>query len=115
MNLPQTARYLILLIVAILIFFGLGTLANLGSHPDLMGMFIFYAFAMFIEAAVLLFCFFGLKRRSKRIFWLTIAILAVNVIATIFDQIGMIDILYMLLNLIAIILLYLSRNEFLPE
>jgi lysylphosphatidylglycerol synthetase-like protein (DUF2156 family) len=115
MNLPQIARYLILFIVATLIFFGLGTLANLGSHPDLMGVFIFYAFAIFIEAAVLLFCFFGLKKRSTRIFWVTIAILSFNVVATIFDQVGVIDILYMLLNLIAVIILYLSRKEFLPE
>jgi len=114
MNLPQIARYLVLLTVAILLFFGLGTLANLGSHPDMMGVFIFYAFAMFVEAAVLLFCFFGLKKRSKRIFWLTAAILAVNIIATIFDQVGMIDILYMLLNFVTLTALYFSRKEFLP-
>jgi lysylphosphatidylglycerol synthetase-like protein (DUF2156 family) len=115
MNIPQLARYLVLLITAVLVFFGLGTLANLGSHPDLMGPFIFYAFAMFIEAAVLLFCFFTLKKRSKRIFWLTVIVLAINIVATIFDQVGIIDILYMLLNLITLIVLYLSRKEFLPS
>jgi 4-amino-4-deoxy-L-arabinose transferase-like glycosyltransferase len=80
-----------------------------------MGVFIFYAFAVLLEAAILLFCYFGLKKRKRRVFWLTVAILALNVIVIVFDQIGVIDILYALVNLIAVIVLYLARREFLPE
>ena len=80
----------------------------------MMGWFVFYALAMFIESAVLLFCYFRLKKRSKNIFWLAVILLALNVILTIFDQVGLIDILYMLFNLVALITLYLSRKEFLP-
>jgi hypothetical protein len=114
MKTSQLARYLVLLTSAWLTYFGLGTLINLGSHPDLAGVFVLYAFAMFIESAVLLFCYFRLNKRSKTIFWLVIIILALNIILAFFDQIGFVDILYMLLNLVALVTLYLSRKEFLP-
>ena len=114
MKAPQLTRYLILLVSTILTYFGLGTLINLGSHPELMGVFIFYAFAMFVESAILLFCYFRLKKKSKKIFWLTAIILALNIILAIFDQIGFIDAIYMLLNAAALVTLNLSRKEFLP-
>jgi len=114
MKAPQLTRYLILLVSTILTYFGLGTLINLGSHPELMGVFIFYAFVMFIESAILLFCYFRLKEKSKKIFWLTAIILALNIILAIFDQIGFIDAIYMLLNTAALVTLNLSRKEFLP-
>ena len=115
MNIAQVARYLILLISAILTYFGLGTLMNLGSHPDLMGWFTAYALLAFVEAAILLFCYFRLKQRSRNIFRLTLIILALNAVVVIFDQMGFIDIAYMLLNLIALAMLYFSRKDFLPE
>jgi len=111
----KPTRYLILLICAVLIFFGFGTLKNLGQHPDLVGVFIFYAFAMFVESAVLLFSSSRLEKRNKKIFWFIIIILGLNVVLTIFDQVGFIDILFMLLNLATLALLYFFRKEFLPE
>lgn len=115
MKISQIARYLVLLASAALVYFGLGTLMNLGSHPELMGLFAAYALFAFIEAAILLFCYFRLKVRSKKIFWLAFVVLALNAFLVIFDQIGVIDIIYMLLNLIAAATLYLSRKDFLPE
>ena len=114
MKSPQLARFMILLASTILTYFGLGTLMNLGSHPDLMVWFVMYTLLAFVESAILLFCYFRLKTQSKKIFWLTIIILGANIIATIFDQVGIIDIIFMLINLIALIALYLSRKEFLP-
>ena len=115
MNSLKLIRYLILLICAVLVYFGFGTLVNLGQHPDLAGVFIFYAFAMFVEAAMLLFCSSRLEKRNKKIFWLTVIILGLNVLLTIFDQIGFIDILFMLLSLATLTILYISRKDFLPE
>ena len=115
MKTSQIARYLILLASAALVYFGLGTLVNLGSHPELMGLFAAYALFAFIESAILLFCYFRLKARSKKVFWLAFIILVLNAVLVIFDQIGVIDIIYMLLNLVAAATLYLSRKEFLPE
>ncbi len=115
MKTSQLARYLVLLISAILTYFGLGTLVNLGSHPEMLGWFAMYALAMFIEAGVLLLCYFRLNKRSKAIFRLTAILLALNAILVIFDQIGFIDIAYLLLNLAALATLYLSQKDFLPE
>jgi lysylphosphatidylglycerol synthetase-like protein (DUF2156 family) len=115
MNLPQIARYLVLLASAILTYFGLGTLLNLGSHPEMIGWYAAYALFAFIQAALLLFCYFRLKQRGKKIFWLAIILLGANVILTIFDQVGVIDMIYMLINFVALVTLYLSRKDFLPE
>lgn len=115
MKLSQIARYLVLLASAILTYFGLGTLINLGSHPEMIGWFAAYALFAFIQSAILLFCYFRLKQRSKKIFWLAVIILGMNVILTIFDQIGVIEIIYMLINLAALIILYSSRKDYLPE
>ena len=114
MNNPQLARYLILLISALLTYFGLGTLINLGRNPEFVGWYAFYALMMFIEAAVLLVCYFRLRARSKTIFWLTVTILVLNILLTFFDQVGFIDILFVLLNGITLFFLYQSRKEILP-
>lgn len=114
MNNPQLARYLILLISALLTYFGLGTLINLGRNPEFAGWYAFYALMMFIEAAVLLVCYFRLKARSKIIFWLTVTILVLNILLTFFDQIGFIGIAFILLNGITLFVLYSSRKEILP-
>lgn len=115
MNLSQTARYLVLLTSAMMTYFGLGTLLNLGSHPELIGWFAAYAMFAFLEATVLLFCYYRLKYRNKRVFQIAIVILALNAVLAIFDQVGLIDILYLLLNLVTLGALYLSRKDFLPE
>ena len=39
-------------------------------------------------------------------------ILLLNMVLTIFDQIGFVDILFVILNVAALVLLYLSRKEF---
>ena len=114
MNNPQLARYLTLMISALLTYFGLGTLINLGRHPEFVGWYAFYALTMFIEAAVLLVCYFRLKARSKTIFWLTVTILALNILLTFFDQIGFIDIFFILLNGVTLFVLSRSRKELLP-
>ncbi len=113
MNNPQLTRYLILLISALLTYFGLGTLINLGRNPEFVGWYAFYALMMFIEAAVLLVCYFRLRARSKTIFWLTVTILVLNILLTFFDQVGFIDILFVLLNGITLFFLYQSRKEIL--
>lgn len=115
MKLSLFARYLILLIAGALSVLGIGSLTRLGTAPELASFYLFYTFAMLVGSVVLLFCYFQLPKRRKSVFWFTVTILALNVILTIFDQVGLIDILYMLLNLIALATLHLSRKDFLPE
>lgn len=114
-SLSQMARYLILLIAAALAVLSIGSLNRLGENPDMAGWYIFYSLAMLIESAILLFCFFKLKAKNKTIYWLVFIILLLNIVLTIFDQIGFVDILFMLANLIALALLHFSRKDFLTE
>ncbi len=60
-SLSQPARYLILLIATALALFSIGSLNRIGETPGMAGWYIFYSFAMLIESAILLFCFFNLK------------------------------------------------------
>jgi len=109
------ARYLILLISAALAILSIGSLGRLGTNPDMAGIYAFYSFVMLVEAAILLFCYFRLKARSKVVYWLAFIILLLNIILTIFDQVGFVDVLFMLLSLVALVTLHLSRKDFLPE
>lgn len=109
------ARYLILLISAALAVLSIASLTRLGENPDMAGWYVFYSLAMLVEAAILLFCYFSLKARRKTLYWLAFIILLLNVVLTIFDQVGLVDILFMLISLVALVALHLSRNDFLPE
>lgn len=113
-SLSLYARYLVLITSGVLAFFSIGSLTRLGVNPDAAGWIAIYAFVMLIEAVVLLFCYFRLKWRSKGIFWLTFVILALNIVLPVFDQVGLADILFILLNVVALALLYISRKDFLP-
>ncbi|NWF62948.1 MAG: hypothetical protein HXY38_01470 [Chloroflexi bacterium] len=115
MKLSDIARYLILLIAGMLAALSIGSLTRLGQNPDMAGFYLFYTFLMLLIALLLLVCYFRLKQRGKTAFWFTIFILALNVALTIFDQVGFVDVLFMLLNLIALVILYSSRKDFLPE
>ncbi|HNB37121.1 MAG TPA: hypothetical protein PK414_12925 [Anaerolineales bacterium] len=114
MNNPKLARYSLVLISTLLAFFGFGTFIGLADHPDFIIWYAFYALAMFIEAVVLLFCFIRLKTPDKSIFWLTVSILGANIVLTIFDQVGPVDMLFMALNIAALAVFYFSRKNFLP-
>ena len=107
----QITRYLFLFTAIILAVFGIGSLMRNGENPTL---YIFYAFIMFADAAVMVFCYYQLSRKSRLGYWLAFVVLALNIFLTIFDQVGLIDVLFMLVNLVALIALYLSRKEFLP-
>lgn len=115
MKTSTIARYLILLISAALTILGIGSFIRIGESPDMAAWYAFYSLAMFIEAGILLFCYFRLKARSKAIYWLAFIILLLNIILTIFDQVGFVDVLFMLVSLVALVTLHLSRKDFLPE
>lgn len=115
MKLSIVARYLILLIAGMLAVLSIGSLTRIAENPDMAGVYLFYTSLMLIGALVLLVCYFRLKQRSKITFQLTLIILVTNIVLTIFDQIGFVDVLFILLNLTALLSLSQSRKDFLPE
>lgn len=114
MQTSQYARYLVLLTAGVLAFFSVASLTRIGANPETAGWVAIYAFIMLVEAGVLLLCYYRLPRRKKSIFWLAFAILALNIILPVFDQVGLADVLFILLNMATLALLYSARKEFLP-
>lgn len=110
----QLTRYLFLFTVAVLAVFGIGSLLRIEANPDRTFLYVFYAVAMFGDAAAMLLCVWMLNRRMKYAFHVSVIVLALNIIPTIFDQFGLVDLLFVLLNLATLIALTLARREFLP-
>jgi hypothetical protein len=110
----QLTYYFFLLTFVILVVFGIGSLLRIGNNPNHMVLYVFYALVMFGDATVMLFCGLQLNKRTKLIFFLAVSVLAFNIIPTIFDQFGLADLLFVLLNLLTLAFLLIARKEFLP-
>lgn len=106
----QPARYLLLLISAFLSVISILTLTRLGERPEMAGWYAISSIFMLVDSVIVLVCYFGLRKPSKRILQVSF-ILLMNMVLTIFDQIGIVDIIFIVLNLAALVLLYLSRKE----
>lgn len=94
--------------------FGIGSILRIGANPNRAVLYIFYAFIMFGDAAAMLLCVFLLNKRKQYAFLLSMIVLSLNVFLTIFDQFGLVDLLFFLLNLITLAMLIIARKEFLP-
>jgi len=110
----QMVKALFFLTIAILVVFGIGSLLRINENPDQAILYVFYALAMFSDAAVMSFCVLQLNKKTKWAYYLSVLVLALNIFLTIFDQFGLVDLLFLLLNLITLIVLIMGRKEFLP-
>jgi hypothetical protein len=110
----QLARYFFLFTFVVLVVLGIGSLLRIGANPDHTVLYIFYAVIMFVDAVAMLFCGLLLNKRTKLIFFLSIIVLAGNILPTIFDQFGLADLLFLMLNLITLVFLITARKEFHP-
>jgi len=115
MKLPafQLTRYFLLFTILILVIFGIGSLLRILANPDGAFLYVFYALVMFGDAVAMAFCAWQLDKRTKLIFYFSILVLALNIFPTIFDQFGLADLLFLLLNLVTLVFLIMSRREFL--
>ncbi len=77
--------------------------------------YIIYSVLMAGDAACMLICGLFLNRKIKPIFWFAVTLLSLNIILTIFDQFGLADFLFLLLNLITLIPLLIFRKELVPH
>lgn len=109
----EWARSLFVLTVAVLVVFGIGSLLRINSNPERAGLYTFYAFAMFTEAGLISLCAWWLRKRTKAAFFFSILILSLNIFLSIFDQFGLADLFFVLLNVATLIALLAARREFL--
>ncbi|MDD2921010.1 MAG: hypothetical protein PHQ36_01880 [Anaerolineales bacterium] len=113
-NPAALAKYLLIILAAALDVFGVTAFIYVGSDSEVGLWYALYAFLMFIEAAVALVCAFGIKK-NPRIYWLAVILVAANIIATIFDQFGAVDLLFVIFNAVILFVLLINRHEFLDS
>jgi lysylphosphatidylglycerol synthetase-like protein (DUF2156 family) len=70
---------------------------------------------MLVDAAVMLGFSFYIHKQIKAVYWLAAVVLSLNIVLTIFDQLGLIDILFSLLNAAILAMLFFLRKELLPQ
>lgn len=112
---PSGVRYLLFVTAIELVIFGVGTLLRISESPNLRSIYIAYAVLMFGDALVMAVCGFYIERKIKIVYWLAATILSLNIILTIFDPFGLIDILFVFLNALTLVALYILRKELLPQ
>jgi uncharacterized membrane protein len=114
MRAVQTVRPLLLLTATIPVIFGAGSLLRIHENPEGTALYAFYALIMFGDAAAISFCVLLLTKRRKQFYSLIVLVLCLNIFPTIFDQFGVVDSLFLFLNLITLAVLIVTRKEFLP-
>jgi hypothetical protein len=110
---PLRAAQLLLLLNGLL-WIGLGCY-SLFRFPfgDLNQVFAWFVVAlMFANALVFLLVAWGLGRGSRYLFWLGLGLVAVNLFLSVTDQIGLWDLLVLMLNAITLALLFTQRRRF---
>ncbi|MCC6567695.1 MAG: hypothetical protein IT315_00505 [Anaerolineales bacterium] len=110
----DSTRSIFIFTGVVLFLLGIGSLLRNASSPNQAGLYTFYVLAMFVDGALFLFCAWWLGIRTKWSFYFSLLVLAFNILPTIFDQFGLADLLFVLLNFATLIALLAARREFLP-
>ncbi|MBI5963193.1 MAG: hypothetical protein HY863_06945 [Chloroflexi bacterium] len=108
-------KYLFFVIATALIFLAAGSFMRVNKNPDMLIVYAVYAMLMLGDALAMLICGLYIDRKTKSVFWFAIIILGLNIFLTIFDQFGLIDLIFVLLNLVTLAPLLVLRKEFLPQ
>jgi len=114
-NLPALVQYLFFFTAVLLMALGVGSMFRASPRPDMKLIYMVYAILMFGDALAMLACGLLIRARKTIIFWSAVTLLSLNIILSIFDQFGLVDLLFVLLNLLTLGLLITLRREFLPQ
>lgn len=108
-------RTLFYLSAVILLVLTVATLYRSRSLGGMNGWYLVYAVLMFGDAAAMALCAVFMDRKQKVIFWFAVFLLTLNIVLIIFDQFGWADLIFVLLNAAALMLLLFHRREILPQ
>lgn len=94
-----------LMILAVMAFFAI--------EPEMTSLPVLLTFlALFVIDAI---CYFvaawGVSKNIKRLYWPTIAVLGINILALVFDNIGIVDISVALYNILLLILFIINMRR----
>ena len=113
-TLISLVRYSFFLTALVLVIFGVNSLMRFNPNPD-MPIYVVYAVLMLGDALAMLLCGLFINRRIPTVFWFAVTVLSLNIILTICDQFGLIDLLFVMLNTSTLGLLINLRRELLPQ
>ncbi|MBI5353265.1 MAG: hypothetical protein HZB50_11550 [Chloroflexi bacterium] len=111
---PYTG-YLFFITAIILVFLSAGSFMRISGDPNVKVAYIVYAVLMFSDAIAMLICGLYINRRVKIIYWFAVIVLSLNIMLSIFDQFGLADFLFVMLNIVTLIPLIVYRKDFLPQ
>ncbi|MCJ7436035.1 MAG: hypothetical protein MUO77_21365 [Anaerolineales bacterium] len=106
-------RYLLIFTTVILFILSAATFLRISPNSDMKVIYLIYGILMLGDGAAMLIS--GLWINKQQIYWFAVIVLSLNIILTIFDQFGMIDFLFVLLNVITLFSLLRYRKELLPQ
>jgi len=114
-NLIPFVRYLFFVTAIVLGVFGAVSFMRDNPNPEIKIMYNVYGFLMIGDAIAMLVCGLYVNRQIKPVFWFAVIVLGLNIVLSIFDQFGLVDFLFLLLNVITLALLLVLRKEILPQ
>ncbi len=107
------ARYMLIFTAVILFILSAATFLRTSPNPDMKVIYLVFGILMLGDGVAMLVS--GLWITKRLIYWFAVIVLSLNIILTIFDQFGLIDLLFVLLNVITLFFLFRSRKELLPQ
>ena len=102
----QITRYFFYLLAALWLVVGVNYL----GQSD--GQMIYYIFAGMMFASIFVFIALGMNITKRPVYLLSLAVLAVCILLTIFDQFGLADFVAVILFLIPLVIMLVKRKEF---
>lgn len=69
---------------------------------------------MLANALVMLFLAWGIAQRRRKLYFLALAVLAANIVLTVTDEFGLLDLIVLILALIIVVLMVGARPQFMP-
>jgi hypothetical protein len=108
-------QYSFFLTALVLAGFGANSLTRSSPTPDMESIYKVYAVLMLGDALAMFLCGLFLNKKIPVVFWFAVTIVSLNIILTICDQFGLVDLLFVILNTSTLGLLVNLRKEFLPQ
>jgi lysylphosphatidylglycerol synthetase-like protein (DUF2156 family) len=113
-NPVRVAQALFFLNAAIWCLFGVSSLVRMtGDHPDRTVTAWMVAMLMFGNAGAMLWSGVGIGKRQKRFYYLAVAVLIVNIVLTVTDEFGILDMVTLVIDVLLLGLLIVNRKRYL--
>ena len=112
----RVARGLFLVNAVIWILLGVATLMRMAGGSTSLGSAAWIiSILMFANACVMLWVGVGIGKQQRRFYYLALAVLAVNIVLTVTDQVGLLDWITLCLDVALFALLVATRARYLPS